>query len=63
MSLATSSPGAHTPNRPHSSFGLSAPTRRDAISGLGRLWENASVLTDFLAQRTRVGTRWIALFV
>src|SRR5215213_10930760 len=26
MSLETSSPGAHTPNRPHSSFGLSAPT-------------------------------------
>src|SRR3990170_4560450 len=26
MSRATSSPGAHTPNRPHSSFGPSTPT-------------------------------------
>src|SRR5436309_14823263 len=28
MSSATSSPGAQTPNRPHASFGDSAPIRR-----------------------------------
>src|SRR5512132_3161917 len=32
MSRAISSPGAHTPKRPHSSFGLSAPTGPSMLS-------------------------------
>src|SRR5438093_6917064 len=41
MSLATSSPGAHTPKTPHSSFGLSAPTSRSMLTPARRASGNA----------------------
>src|ERR687892_353394 len=47
MSRATSSPGAQTPKRPHSSFGLSAPTRGDASTGLRRVRDARVFLSVF----------------
>src|SRR5918996_6056123 len=67
MSRATSSSGAQTPKRPHSSFGLSAPTRRDASTGLRRVRDAWRVLVGLSVAkwerqpRTVTVTRWTAL--
>src|SRR5918994_853919 len=47
MSRATSSPGVQTPKRPHSSFGLSAPTGGDASTGLRRVRDARVFLSVF----------------